>query len=402
MKPSTRNNALIVQSGGCTPVMNRSLVGAVSEVASHQALREVYGAMNGFAGVLEGQFLHLGKQSRSIWEAIGRTPGAVLGSSRKRPDPNELSQILEVLERNHIHHVYVIGGNDSADTAHRLAAQARQHGQDLRIILIPKTIDNDLPCTDHSPGYGSAARFVALATMGAGRDAEGMSQDAPITVVEVMGRNAGWLTSASALGKREERDAPHVICHPEYSIDEVELLDQIEDAYRRWGFVVAIVSENAKTSKEPLGEGHAAFYTDSFGHEYFEGPARYLAKHVGDMLGVRARFEKPGTIQRSLVSCLSDTDLHEAFLVGKAAVRYALEGHTDRMVTLIREPGEEYHCTTGLTPLEEVAGQEKLLPKKYVDIRNGLPTEAFIDYARPLIGTALPTFARLETGHYDQ
>jgi len=382
--------------------MNQSLVGAVSEILSHQTFGQVYGAVHGFAGILQERFLDLGKQSPDIWKEIGNTPGAVLGSSRHKPSSEELSHTLKILDKHRINHLFVIGGNDSADTAHRLAVQAREAGQELAVILIPKTIDNDLPSTDHSPGYGSTARFVALATMGAGRDAEGMSQDAPITVVEVMGRNAGWLTSASALGKREERDAPHVICHPEYSIDEVELLDQIEDAYRRWGFVVVVMSENAKTSKGPLGEGHAAFYTDSFGHEYFEGPARYLAKHVGDMLGVRARFEKPGTIQRSLVTCLSDTDLHEAFLVGKAAVRYSFEGHTDRMVTLIREPGEGYQCTTGLVPLEEVAGQEKLLPKKYVDIRNGLPTEAFIDYARPLIGTELPTFARLETGYcYD-
>jgi 6-phosphofructokinase 1 len=231
--------------------------------------------------------------------------------------------------------------------------------------------------------------------MGAGRDTEGMSQDAPITILEVMGRNAGWLTAASALGKREERDAPHVICHPEYSIDESQLLGRVEDAYKRWGFAVMVMSENARTIKGPQAGSHSAFYTDSFGHEYIEGPARYMAKHIGGMLGVRARFEKPGTIQRSLFTCLSDTDLHEAFLVGKVAVRYALEGHTDRMITLVREPGKEYHCTTGLAPLEDVAGQEKLLPGEYVDTPSGLPTEAFIEYARPLIGVELPTFARL-------
>ena len=225
------------------------------------------------------------------------------------------------------------------------------------VVHVPKTIDNDLPITDHCPGYGSAARFVALATMGAGRDAEAMGEASPVTVIEVMGRDAGWLAASAALGKREEMDAPHYICLPEVPLDEDGFLARMEEAYRRWGFAVAVTSENARGQFGPLGGDRDPFFVDDFGHEYFEGPGRYLAQLLGRELRVRARFEKPGTIQRSLSACVSSTDAGEATLVGRAAVEYALEGHSDVMVTLVWQPGEGYACYTGLAPLEAVAGK---------------------------------------------
>ena len=302
---------------------------------------------------------------------------------------------MRALEQHGITHLFSIGGNDSAETAHRLAGEAGSSGHPLTIVAVPKTIDNDLPETDHCPGYGSAARFVALAAMGAGRDAESMGRASPITIMEVMGRNAGWLAAAAALGKREERDAPHLICLPEAAFEEERFMARMEEAHRRWGFALAVVTENLSGPEGPVGHQGEPLYVDDFGHRYFRSPAQYLADRLGRRLGVRVRHERPGTIQRSLASCTSGVDAREASMVGEMAVRYALEGHTDVMVTLVREPGRAYKCVTGLAPLEAVAGRERTVPLDYLDPSSGLVTERFLEYARPLIGAALPRFARL-------
>ena len=210
-----------------------------------------------------------------------------------------------------------------------------------------------------------------------------------------MGRDAGWLAAASALGKRDEMDAPHFICVPEVPVDESRFLVCIEEAYRRWGFAVAVVAENAKGQRGPLGGQEEPFYIDDFGHRYFEGPARYLAQLAGRELGVRARFEKPGTIQRSLAACVSKTDSQEAGQVGRAAVRYSLDGYSDSIVTLVREPGAKYQCVTGLASLEAATGEIKTLPSHYFDNSAGLVTEAFLEYARPLVGSPMPRYARM-------
>jgi 6-phosphofructokinase 1 len=271
-------------------------------------------------------------------------------------------------------------------------------GQEVGVVHIPKTIDNDLVATDHTPGYGSAARFVALATMGVGRDAESMGRASPVAILEVMGRDAGWLAASSALGKREEMDAPHFICLPEAPLDEERFLERMEDAYRRWGFAVAVAAENARTADGPVGGGREPFYVDDFGHAYFEGPGRYLAQLVSRRLKVRARFEKPGTVQRSIMACVSRTDLREARLVGRDALSYALEGRTGCMVTLERRDGGAYRCETGTAPLESVAGRVKRLPADYIDSEEGLVTQKYVEYASPLIGARLPRYVRLAGG----
>ncbi len=395
-------NVLVVQSGGCTAVMNRSLVGLVLEVfhsPQGDKLGEVYGAAHGLKGILDGTLLDLRRQPTGLWKRIANTPGAAMGSGRLSLRPEDVPTALSVLSRYNIGYLFTIGGNDTAEVAHRIAEETRARGQELTVIHIPKTIDNDLPLTDHTPGYGSAARFVALATMGAGKDAEAMGEASPITILEVMGRDAGWLAASSALGKRDEIDAPHYICLPEVPVDEGRFLERMEDAYRRWGFTVAVTAENAKSRSGPLGGQQEPFYVDDFGHQYFEGPGRYLAQLVSRKLKVRARFEKPGTIQRSLMACVSRTDAQEASLVGQAAARYALEGYSDSMVTLVRQstltPGEGYNCTTGLAPLEAVAGKVKPLPQGYIDASTGLVTQAYIEYARPLAGGPMPRYGRL-------
>ena len=350
-------------------MLNRSLLGIFRQATETQAFGEVYGAIDGVEGFLpnpetgtaklprSGNPVNLGKISKAAWNRIARTPGAALGSTRHKPSPEEIPVILDGLSAWDIRHLFIIGGNDSAHTGHRLSVASRAAGYELTIVNVPKTIDNDLVGTDHSPGYGSAGRFVALATMGAGRDAEAMGRSSPITIIEVMGRDAGWLAAAAALARQDERDAPHLIFVPEVVLDESRFLDQMEATYRRLGFAVAVISENVRGPDGVLEGQEDPSYVDGFGHPYFEGPARYLAGLVGRRLKVRARYEKPGTIQRSFMTCVSRTDAQEAEMTGAAAVRYALDGHTDEMVSLVREPGDGYSCTTCLVPLEQAAGK---------------------------------------------
>ncbi len=392
---TSSNNILVMQSGGVTPVINRSLYGVVREALDHGTFGSVYGAVHGVEGLLDGKLVDLGAQSETTLARVARTPGGALGSTRRKLRPEDVDPLIDALKRHGIRYWFIIGGNDSAETGLTLAREARAAGYELSVMLVPKTIDNDLVLTDHCPGFGSAARFVALATMGAGRDAEAMGAASPITIIEVMGRDAGWLAASSALAKREERDAPHVIGVPETPIDETQFLDRVEEAYRRFGFAVAVVAENTRGPDGVLGGSEEPWFVDDFGHPYHDGPARYLAGLVSRRLKVRARHEKPGTIQRSLVACISRTDADEAEMAGRAAVRYALDGHSDEMVTIERVSGDRYSSTTGLAPLEAVAGGVRTLPDAFWASESGYVTDAYLDYLRPLIGGPLPQFGRL-------
>ena len=390
MAPNTRGALLVMQSGGPTAVINASLAGIVEEAQRRRAFSRILGANHATDGLLEGRFLDLSAQPRRIWPAIARTPGAALGTSRRKLLPENTPAVLEILARNGVSALIVIGGNDSAENAHALAAAA---GKQLSVLHVPKTVDNDLVETDHCPGYGSAARFIALAVMGAGRDAEAMGSTRPLTIVEVMGRNAGWLPLAACLGKREERDAPHIVCSPERPLDVDWFIARVDEAIRRHGFAVAVVGETVRGPDGPLGH-QAPEYTDEFGHAYYPSPADFLAHTVAAKLKVRTKAERPGTIQRSFAGARSRTDAAEAYLVGQMAVRALIAGKTDVMVSLVRQPGMAYRCTTGLVPLGRVGGKERPLPASFADA-HGLATPAFLHYASPLIGAPLPRFARI-------
>ena len=396
MLGGVKGNALVMQSGGPTPVLNRSLAGVVREASVQLAIGEIYGARHGLDGLLRRDVIDLRRPSRSAWNRIARTPGAALGSTRHKLTSQELPTAIEALRTLGVRYLFIIGGNDSAETGQRIDAQSRQAGHDLAVVNVPKTIDNDLVLTDHCPGFGSAARFVALATMGAGRDAEAMGREAPITLIEVMGRDSGWLAASAALAKQDDRDPPHLVCVPEVPLYESRFLDRLEDTCSRYGYAVAVIAENARGPNGPLGGQTEPSYVDDFGHPYYDGPARYLAGLVSRRLKVRARYEKPGTIQRSFMACVSRVDADEAETTGRAAVRYAVGGSTGQIVTLIREPGPPYACKTGLAPLELVAGRAKSMPEHYLDPSNDFVTPAFIDYVRPLIGGPLPRLGRLE------
>ncbi|MBI4338064.1 MAG: diphosphate--fructose-6-phosphate 1-phosphotransferase [Chloroflexi bacterium] len=395
MTTRPKGNVLVLQSGGCTPVINRSLFGIAQEAFGHPACGNVYGALHGLEGLLRQELVDLERLSKASWKRIARAPGAALGSTRRRLRPEDVTAVLHTLSRHGVRFLFIIGGNDSAETGHNLSLAASAADYSLTVINVPKTIDNDLVLTDHSPGFGSAARFVALAALGAGRDAEAMGRASPVTIIEVMGRDAGWLAASASLARRDERDAPHIIGVPEVPMEEDRFLSLVEAAYARFGYAVAVIAENVRGVHGVLGSHQEPWFVDDFGHPYYDGPGRYLAGLVSRHLRVRARYEKPGTLQRSFMACVSRTDAQEAEMVGRQAVRYALEGHSDQMVTLIREPGSQYRYGTGLAPLEHVAHQVKTLPDAYFDPSASFVTAAFVTYARPLIGSPLPRLDRI-------
>lgn len=395
MTTSSGNNILVMQSGGCTPVINRSLYGVVQEAFASKSFDRIYGAMYGMEGILDEKLADLRAVDSAEWERIAHTPAAALGSTRRKMRTEDVPIIIDVLKRNGIGYWFIIGGNDSAETGHMVGEAAKEFGYPLTVINVPKTIDNDLVLMDHSPGYGSAARFIALATMGAGRDAEAMGLAAPVTIIEVMGRDAGWLAASAAAAKREERDAPHIISLPEVPMDETRFLDRIEQAYTKYGFAVAVMAENTRGPDGIIGGGSEPWYVDDFGHAYFDGPGRYLAGQVSKRLKIRARYEKPGTIQRSMMACVSESDASEAEEAGRAAIRRAITGESGLIITLERASGPEYSCTTGTAPLAEVGGKVKTMPPEYLDPVNDFVTESFLKYLRPLLGSPLPVYGRV-------
>ena len=387
------NSALVMQSGGCTHVLNRSLYAMASEFASTGS-GTLYGAPHGLEGILQNRAVNLSEVPHDLWMSVADAPGAAIGSTRRRLREDDVEPVFEYLDRLGIRYWFIIGGNDSAETGHTLQTRADEMGHDLSVINVPKTIDNDLVLTDHCPGYGSAARFVATAVIGSGLDAEALTGASPITIFEVMGRDAGWLAASTALARREERDPPHLICVPEILVDEDKFVADVQDAYTRYGYAVAVVSENVRTADGIPGGQSDPWFVDDFGHEYYDGPAHYLAALVSRSLGVRARYEKPGTIQRSFPWAASKSDIQEADMVGRAAVSAAREGMRDVIVTLEREDCANYKCRTGFAPLNQVGGKVRRMPDEYLAPKDNFVTDAFIEYLKPLVGE-IPHFGRL-------
>ncbi len=310
-----------------------------------------------------------------------------------RSDPD---RAIELFRRYNIRFLLYIGGNDSADTAHRLAQAAQRVGYELQAIGIPKTIDNDLPFTDHCPGYGSAARFLALATMDSAMNTISIPSHYPVKIIETMGRDAGWLAASTALGKRGEDDPPHIIFLPEIPFNEERYLEQVETIYRHLGYVVVVVPEAMRDDKgQPLGTATQTG-NDAFQHPLLRGAGQHLVNLVTQHLKLRARFDKPGDLQRMASQCISRTDQQEAYLVGQMGTQALLSGEHDKMVTLVRQNEPAYSCTTGLVELAKIANEQRLMPSKYIDASKTMVTSAFFDYALPLIGESLPHHAKIE------
>jgi len=392
----TRRNLIIGQSGGATAVINASLVGAVEAALADNHIDGIYGMRYGIEGLLQEDLIDLRQQPTSLWAQLLHTPSAALGSCRYKLRDNDSEHIIEILRKYDVHLMLYIGGNDSADTAHRLTQVAQQMNYDLHIISVPKTIDNDLPFTDHCPGYGSAARFIAQATIDSTMNTISIPWHYPVKVIETMGRDAGWLTASSALGKRDEIDPPHILLIPEQTFVAERFLQQVEAVYKRLGYVIIVAAETIRDEN-----GHALGTTgqtgtDAFQHPLLSGAAQYLVELVKQHLHLRARFDKPGDLQRMASFSVSLTDRNEAYLVGQMGIHALLQGESDKMVTLIRHNEPSYHCTTGLVDLAQVANVQRLLPNEYMNESKTMVTPAFYDYALPLLGEPLSQHTRLE------
>jgi len=392
-----KGNLIIGQSGGPTAVINSSLAGVVQEASKHDEITGVFGMVHGIMGVIKEEFIDLGKQDPSAIEGLRQTPSAALSSCRYKVSPNEYDKILEVLKKYNIRYFFYAGGNDSQDTAKKISAIAKENGYEMRAIGIPKTVDNDLPEIDHCPGYGSVARWLAIATRDAGLDTEAIGIVDNVKVIETMGRNTGWITAATALAKENEDDAPHLIYLPEKPFEEESFLADVDKVYKKLGYGVITVCEGlVDKNGEYITASSRTLDTDKFGHRQLGGVALYLCDLIANGLKIKARWDKPGTIQRVSMVCASSTDLAEAYEVGKMAVKYAVDGKTDYMVNLVREPGKEYKCTTGLIELEKVALGTKKVPDEFINAEGNYVTDAFLEYAKPLIGGDLPKYSRLK------
>ncbi len=396
--PSTlRGNLAVGQSGGPTAVINATLVGVLREARTHAAVKNVYGLRHGVEGLLKEDLMDLGGADDELLERIRHTPAAALGSCRRKLRADDYARILEVFRAHDIRYFLYNGGNDSMDTCQRIADLAEREDYELRVIGVPKTIDNDLMYTDHSPGFGSAARYCAMSVRDMGRDVEAMAGYDRVALYESMGRHAGWLTAASCLGKEHEIDPPHLVYLPEVPFSEERFLDDVSRCFVKFGFATVAVAEMLKTAEgEIVGLSEATVNSDSFGHIIVAGSANYLARRVRERLGIKARANRPGTLQRSSMIAASTVDREEAYMVGQAAVREALGGASGVMITLERTGNDPYQCTTGTAPLAAVANAENYLPRAFINKEGNMPSAAFREYAAPLIGDPLPTLGRFE------
>ncbi len=391
-----RGNLIIGQSGGATAVINASLVGAFKEALKDERIGGIYGMRYGIQGLLEEDMLDLRQQPAGVWSQLLSTPSAALGSCRYKLKDEDPARVIDIFRRYNIRYLLYIGGNDSADTTHQLAEAARQSNYELYAISVPKTIDNDLPYTDHCPGYGSAARFLALATMDSTMNTISIPTHYPVKVIETMGRDAGWLTASTALGKRDDIDPPHILLLPEQPFQQERYLEQVEAVYRRIGYVIITVAEAVRDEQgQPLGSA-GQVGKDAFQHPLLSGAAQFLVELVKQHLKLRARFDKPGDLQRMASNAISPVDRDEAFLVGQMGIRAVMDGESDKMVTLVRQTVPAYSCTTGLAELAKVANRQKLMPDAYLTADKTMVTQAFYDYALPLIGNTLPQYATLQ------
>ena len=389
--------AVIGQSGGPTAVINRSLVGFIKEAVNHN-FDEILGAKHGLAGMLGEDFVDLSNLSESQLYGIGKTPAAALGSVRQKPTDSDIETLISIFEKQNIRNFFYIGGNDSAETANLVSEGAKNIGYEMKAFHIPKTIDNDLRETDHCPGYGSAARFVAHAFQG--DDADNRSLGG-IKINVLMGRHAGWLTAASTLGKSTEEDGPHLVYVPEKIFNIDTFLNEVKDVYDALGRCVIAISEGVhnkegeyflQTYADQTGSGLAG-KTDSHGNIQLSGSGalgdtltNIVSEHID---GARVRADTFGYLQRSFIADISQVDAEEAERVGQHAVIASKELDSGSVI-LKRQLSEKYHCDVEVVDLHKVAKHTKDMPEEFLDSTKPYVTNDFFEYAMPLTGGIEP------------
>ncbi len=411
MKP-LNGAVLIGQSGGPTSAINSSVLGCIEAAFASTDVTAVYGAANGIKGVLDDKIYDLSKEDRAELSLLRYTPSSILGTCRYKlasPDKDETDylRILEIFKKYDIRYFFYNGGNDSMDTCSKISSFLLNHGYECRVMGIPKTIDNDLAHTDHCPGFGSAAKYVATTFMEVNRDAK-VYDTGSITIIEVMGRNAGWLTAASVLsGLNNPKDGPDLVYLPELPFSMDKFVADVEKVYREKGDALVAVSEgvkdeNGKFVSELFSEG--PLQRDSFGHARMGGLAPGLAEFANKNLGAKVRGIELSLLQRCAAHLASATDVEEAYMAGKAAFEAAHSGITDKMVSFVRKEGDKYVCETGLADLDAVANEEKKVPREWINEEGNGILSPFIDYALPLIRgenrgpleNGIPRFANLK------
>ena len=398
---SLTGKVLIAQGGGPTAVINQSLVGAVLESRKFPQVTRVYGALHGVRGIVDEDFVDLTEATTHNLEAVAKTPSSALLSTRDKPDLAYCQEIFKVCKAHDVRYLFYTGGNDSADTCRIVNEESNKAGYELRVIHIPKTIDNDLKVTDHCPGYGSAAKFVTQAFAGVNLDNRAIPG---VYIGVVMGRHAGFLTAASCLAKIYPDDGPHLIYLPERPVVKEKLLADINDAYKKFGRCVVAVSEGiVGADGKAIAAQFAGGQKDSFGNIQLSGTGA-----LGDLLSLwvredlkvkRVRVDTLGYLQRSFLGCVSEVDQFEAREVGEKAAQYAIWHNRDGSVAILRTG--DYSVEYFLTPLETVAREATEMQDLYINEAGNNVTDAFKSYVRPLTGP-LPTMARISAPEFSK
>ncbi len=398
------------QSGGPTSVINASAAGVFQEALKQGCITNVYGMAHGIKGLLTEQLYDIGQEDMAELDLLKTTPSSALGSVRYKlknaeDDETDYKKMLEVFKKFNIRYFFYNGGNDSMDTCNKVSKYMLGHGYECRVMGVPKTIDNDLWGTDHCPGYGSAAKYVATSTMEVYRDAR-VYDKGTITILEIMGRNAGWLTAASALASHNGT-GPDLIYLPETAFDIDSFYDRVTEIYKKHNYVIVAVSEGIKDKNGKYISEYGsdlAKMTDSFGHAQLGGLAATLGSLTQQKTGAKVRSIEFSLLQRCAAHLASKTDVDEAYMAGQTAVRAAVEGKTDYMVAFERADGADYKCGVKLVALDEVANKEKKVPAEWIINDGTALSEEYVKYALPLIQgesqppfeNGMPRFARLK------
>jgi 6-phosphofructokinase 1 len=396
-------NLLVAQSGGPTAVINASVAGVIQEAGKHpDAIEEVYGGLNGIFGILNENLIDILEEKSSVIEGLKHTPAAALGTCRykidfkKKPEraARDMDRLFEVFQAHNIRYFFYAGGNDSQDTSHKIHEEAVKRGYEMRVIGVPKTIDNDLPHTDSCPGYGSVVKFNATTVMEVGLDVGSMAtDDGSCCIIEVMGRAAGWIAAGTVLAKRgNPANPPHIILLPEIRYNLDAFLAKVKQAVEAYKYCVVVVGEGIKDEQgQEIGADKTRL--DSFGHPVLAGAAEKLKELVQGKLNTKTRTVLLGYSQRAAAHCASLTDVNNAFACGEAAVRAAVDGKSGFMVKITREtlPEGRVKWGTDLQPLTDIANVEHMVPREWISEDGFLPSDKFVEYAHPLIqGEATP------------
>ena len=395
-----KKNILYAQSGGVTPVINATACGVIETARNNRdRIGKAYAGKDGIIGVLREELIDTSREPKSNIIALRHTPGGAFGSCRYKlksieESKREYERLIEVLRAHDIGYFFYNGGGDSADTAYKVSQISKKMGFPVQCIGIPKTIDNDLPITDNSPGFGSVAKYVAVSIMEASLDVESMaSSSTKVFVLEVMGRHAGWIAAAAGLVAREDGDPPHVILFPEVPLKQREFLKKVKHAVENYGYCSIVVSEGVRNTK---GQFLADAGTrDAFGHAQLGGVAPVVANLVREKFGYKYHWAVSDYLQRSARHVASKVDVDQAYAVGEAAVKFALEGKSGVMPVIKRVSNNPYRWKIGEAPLSRVANREKMMPKSYISADGMGITPAARRYLAPLIrGEDYPPYDR--------